>query len=156
MGWSARRCCEVTYPLHVILRYEIEKALIEGEIEVTHIPDMWDEKMMSYLKHDTRGDFKDGCLQDVHWHAGLFGYFPTYTLGAMMAAQQFAAAKAEMPDVLDQLGSGDVSGLLGWVRRNIHERASLYTVSDLMTHATGEDLNEQFFVNHLKARYLPS
>ena len=147
---------EVTYPLHVILRYEIEKALIEGEIEVTHIPDLWDEKMMSYLKRDTRGDYKDGCLQDVHWHAGLFGYFPTYTLGAMMAAQQFAAAKSEMPDVLDQLGSGDVSGLLGWVRRNIHERASLYTVSDLMTHATGEDLNEQFFVNHLKARYLPS
>ncbi|MBL6690551.1 MAG: carboxypeptidase M32 [Pseudomonadales bacterium] len=146
---------EVTYPLHVILRYEIEKALIEGEVEVTHIPDLWDEKMMTYLKRDTRGDYKDGCLQDVHWHAGLFGYFPTYTLGAMMAAQQFAAAKREMPDILDQLSQGNVGDLLGWVRKNIHQRASLYTVSDLMTKATGEDLNEQFFVEHLKARYLP-
>jgi len=146
---------EVTYPLHVILRYEIEKALIEGDIEVTHIPDLWDEKMMTYLKRDTRGDYRDGCLQDVHWHAGLFGYFPTYTLGAMMAAQQFAAAKREMPDIQDQLSQGNVGGLLGWVRKNIHERGSLYTVSDLMTQATGEDLNEQFFVDHLKARYLP-
>lgn len=146
---------EVTYPLHVILRYEIEKALIEGEIEVAHIPDLWDEKMMTYLKRDTRGDFKDGCLQDVHWHAGLFGYFPTYTLGAMMAAQQFAAAKREIPDILDQLGQGDVCGLLGWVRQNIHECGSLHSVSELMKNATGEDLNERFFVDHLKARYLP-
>ncbi len=145
---------EVTYPLHVILRYEIEKAIIEGDIEVSDIPELWDEKMMGYLKRDTRGDYKDGCLQDVHWHAGLFGYFPTYTLGAMMAAQQFAAARKEMPDILQQLGRGDVSGLLGWVRRNIHEQGSLHTVSHLMTKATGEDLNEKYFIEHLKARYL--
>lgn len=145
---------EVTYPLHVILRYEIERSLIEGDIEVSDIPELWNQKMMTYLKRDTSGDFKDGCMQDVHWHAGLFGYFPTYTLGAMMAAQQFAAARKEMPDILDQLGQGEVSGLLGWVRKNVHERGSLYSVSDLMIQATGEDLNEQFFVDHLKARYL--
>ena len=147
---------EVTYPLHVILRYEIEKSLIEGEVEVADIPELWDRKMMTCLKRDTRGDYRDGCLQDVHWHAGLFGYFPTYTLGAMMAAQQFAAAKREMPDLAEQLGQGDVHGLLGWVRRNIHQQGSRFTVSDLLTHATGEDLNEQYFVDHLKARYLPS
>lgn len=145
---------EVTYPLHVILRYEIEKKLIEGDVEVADIPDLWNEKMMSYLKRDTSGDFKDGCMQDVHWYAGLFGYFPTYTLGAMMAAQQFAAAKKEMPDILDQLGRGETGGLLGWVRKNIHERGSLYSVSDLMIKATGEDLNERYFLDHLKTRYL--
>ncbi len=147
---------EATYPLHVILRYEIEKQLIGGEIEVSHIPAAWDEKMMAFLARDTQGDYRDGCMQDVHWFAGLFGYFPTYTLGAMMAAQQFATAKRQIPDLLETLASGDVSKLLSWVRQNIHSRGSLLSVSDLMIEATGQDLNEQFFVDHLRARYLPA
>ena len=145
---------EATYPLHVILRYEIEKALIEGDIEVADIPELWNIKMMEYLGRDTRGDYKNGCLQDVHWNAGLIGYFPTYTLGAMMAAQLFAAATRSMPDVLDDIGRGDFSNLLGWLRENVHSKGSLYTVSDLLVSATGEDLNESFFVEHLKQRYL--
>lgn len=144
---------ELTYPLHVILRYEIERPLIEGRLEVRQIPGIWDEKMMTYLGRDTRGNFKDGCMQDVHWHASLFGYFPTYTLGAMMAAQQFAAVKKELPDVLDQIGGGDFTGLLGWLRTNIHGKGSLRTVDDTMIEATGASLNPAFFLSHLKHRY---
>ena len=145
---------EATYPLHVVLRYEIEKSLIEGEVEVADIPELWDSKMMTYLQRDTRGDFRDGCLQDVHWNAALFGYFPTYTLGAMMAAQMFTAVKRELPDVLDQIGLGDFSGLLGWLRSNVHGKGSLLSVDDLLTQATGEELNASHFLNHLKTRYL--
>jgi len=145
---------EATYPLHVVLRYEIEKALIGGEVEVADIPELWNTKMMQYLQRDTTGDYKDGCLQDVHWNAGLFGYFPTYTLGAMMAAQIFAAARRAMPDVMADLGQGDFSHLLGWLRENVHGKGSFYSVSDLLVSATGEDLNEAFFVDHLKKRYL--
>ena len=88
---------EVTYPAHVILRYEIERALIEGEIEAEDIPALWDAKMMELLGLDTRGNFKDGPLQDVHWPEALFGYFPCYSLGAMYAAQWFAAMRRAEP-----------------------------------------------------------
>ena len=88
---------EVTYPAHVILRYEIERPLIEGEIEVEDIPALWDAKMQELLGLDTRGNYKDGCMQDVHWGCGLFGYFPCYTLGAMYAAQWFATMRRERP-----------------------------------------------------------
>lgn len=145
---------EATYPLHVILRYEIEKALIDGHAEVSDIPELWNLKMMEYLGRDTRGDYQNGCLQDVHWNAGLIGYFPTYTLGAMMAAQLFAAARRAMPDLLNDIARGDFSNLLGWLRNNVHSKGSFYTVSDLLVSATGEDLNESFFVDHLKQRYL--
>lgn len=84
---------EVSYPAHIILRYEIERALISGEIEVEDIPALWDEKMLAWLGLDTRGNYRDGCMQDIHWTDGAFGYFPTYTLGAMYAAQLFQAVK---------------------------------------------------------------
>ena len=145
---------EATYPLHVMLRYEIEKALLEGDVQVADIPELWNNKMMAYLQRDTRGDYKNGCLQDVHWNAGLFGYFPTYTLGAMMAAQIFAAARRAMPNVLDEIGQGDFSHLLNWLREKVHGKGSFYPVSELLISATGEDLNETFFVDHLKQRYL--
>ncbi|XLM21606.1 carboxypeptidase M32, partial [Chromobacterium piscinae] len=80
---------ELCYPAHVILRFEIERALINGEIEAEDVPALWDEKMMAYLGIDTRGNYRDGCLQDIHW-TDTFGYFPSYTLGAMYAAQYFA------------------------------------------------------------------
>ena len=86
-----------TYPAHVILRYEIERALVEGEIEPEDIPALWDEKMQALLGLDTRGNYKDGCMQDVHWTEGAFGYFPSYTLGAMYAAQWFAAMRRATP-----------------------------------------------------------
>jgi carboxypeptidase Taq len=145
---------EVTYPLHVILRFEIEKAMIDGDLEVVDLPDAWNEKMSAYLKMDTRGDFENGCLQDVHWSAGLFGYFPTYTLGAMTAAQLFASAREALPNVLTQISGGDFSELLGWLRTNVHSQGKFHNYDDLMTHATGRPLEVAPFREHLEARYL--
>ncbi|MEK9868790.1 MAG: carboxypeptidase M32 [Gammaproteobacteria bacterium] len=145
---------ELTYPLHVILRYEIERALIEGAIEARDIPALWDEKMMAYLERDTRGDYRNGCMQDVHWSASLFGYFPTYTLGAMMAAQQFAAMQQALPDVLANIGTGDLTAAVGWLRENIHNQGSRLKTAELMTEATGETLNADYFLSHLQRRYV--
>ena len=94
---------EVTYASHVILRYEIEKDLINAKIKVSDIPELWNEKMKKYLNVDTKGDYKNGCMQDVHWTEGLIGYFPSYTLGAMNAAQQFNSLQNEKPDIKNQI-----------------------------------------------------
>ena len=145
---------ELTYPLHVILRYEIEKELIEGRVEVADIPAMWDEKMMAGLNLDTRGNYKDGCLQDVHWSAQLFGYFPTYTLGAMMAAQFFQAMSNSLPDLTEEIRQGQLKNAVDWLRKNVHGKGSLLTTDELMESATGEVLNARYFLDHLKSRYI--
>ena len=145
---------EVTYPLHVILRFEIEQALIEGQLEVEDIPDAWNEKMSSYLGLDTRGDFTNGCLQDVHWPAGLFGYFPTYTLGAMTAAQLFASASEAIPELFSQISRGEFAPLLHWLRENVHSKGKFENYNELMTQATGRQLEVEPFRRHLQARYL--
>lgn len=145
---------EVTYPLHVILRYEIEKELIESGVEVRDLPDLWDAKMRACFSLSTEGNFKDGCLQDVHWPSGLFGYFPTYSLGAMMAAQLFSAAKSQLPEILDAIREGNFTPLLSWLRENVHSKAKFLSVDDLLTEATGEPLNATFFKRHLQQRYL--
>lgn len=145
---------EVSYPAHVILRYEIERALIEGEIEVQHIPDLWNEKMQSYLGLNTQGNFRDGCMQDIHWTDGAFGYFPTYTLGAMYAAQLFASAKNALPDLDQQILRGDLSALSGWLSQNIWQHGSRFDTDTLIQNASGETLNPSFFRRHLEQRYL--
>jgi len=147
---------ELTYPLHVVLRYEIEKELIEGRAEVIDIPTMWDEKMMAYLNLDTRGNYKDGCLQDVHWPAQLFGYFPTYTLGAMMAAQFYNSMSSALPDLVEQIRHGHLHSVVDWLRTNVHSKGSLLMTDRLMESATGETLNARYFLDHLKLRYLES
>ncbi len=145
---------EVTYPLHVILRFEIEQALIEGDLEVEDLPDAWNDKMSAYLKLDTRGDFANGCLQDVHWPAGLFGYFPTYTLGAMTAAQLFASVRQAEPDLLGQISRGEFGPLLSWLRTNVHEQGKFKSYDELMMSATGRQLEVAPFREHLEGRYL--
>ena len=145
---------EVTYPAHVILRYEIERALIEGEIEAEDIPALWDAKMKELLDVDTRGNFKDGPLQDVHWPEALFGYFPCYSLGAMYAAQWFAAMRRAMPDLDARIGAGDLGAVFGWLRSNIWTQASRWTTDELALRASGEVLNPAHFKAHLQARYL--
>jgi len=147
---------EVSYPAHVILRYEIERALIEGEIEAEDVPALWDAKMMELLGVDTRGNFKDGAMQDVHWPEGLFGYFPCYSLGAMYAAQWFAAMRRAMPDLDERIGGGDLRPVFDWLRDNIWTQASRWTVDELALRASGEVLNPAFFKAHLEARYLRS
>ncbi len=144
---------EVTYPLHVILRYELEKQLIGGELSVADLPAAWNDKMMSFLDLSTEDNFMDGCLQDVHWPAGLFGYFPTYTLGALTAAQLFAAAQREIPELMGNIGQGDFAPLLSWLRANVHCKGKLLGFNELMIGATGESLNADYFKSHLEARY---
>ena len=145
---------EVTYPAHIILRYEIERPLIEGEIEAEDIPALWDAKMMELLGLDTRGNFQDGPLQDVHWPAGLLGYFPCYSLGAMYAAQWFAAIRRQVPDLDHRIAAGDLAPALDWLKTNIWTQASRWTTDELAQRASGEVLNPAHFRAHLERRYL--
>ncbi|NWA41026.1 carboxypeptidase M32 [Pseudomonas reactans] len=145
---------EVSYPAHVILRYEIEKALIEGEIEVEDIPALWNSKMKEYLGIDTVGNYRDGCMQDIHWTDGGFGYFPTYTLGAMYAAQLFQCANHAIPTLQDDIARGDLTALFQWLQQNIWQHGSRFTTDQLIQNATGETLNPAFFRKHLENRYL--
>lgn len=144
---------EVTYPAHVILRYEIEKALIDEEIEAEDLPSLWDEKMQAYLGIDTRGNYKDGCMQDVHWPEGLYGYFPSYTLGAMYAAQLMASLRSKL-DVDATLAKGELGPIFAWLSENIWQKASFLSTDELITAATGETLNAAHFRRHLEQRYL--
>ncbi|WMT89994.1 carboxypeptidase M32 [Pelagibacterium sp. H642] len=144
---------EVTYPLHIILRFELEQALIGGTLEVIDLPEAWDAKMTEYLGLSTIDNPKDGPMQDVHWSAGLFGYFPSYTLGALIAAQQWQSIEKAMPNVLDQIAAGDFSGVNAWRAENIWQQASRYSTPDLLKRATGETLNPDIFIAHLKKRY---
>ena len=145
---------EVTYPAHVILRYRLEKALIAGEMELDALPSEWN-KGMKELLGITPPDDRRGCLQDIHWYDGAWGYFPTYTLGAMTAAQLFAGAKRAKPEIPEALGKGDFAPLMGWLRANVHEQASSASGEEILEKATGEPLNPKIFEAHLKARYLP-
>ncbi len=147
---------EVTYPAHIILRYEIERALVEGAIEAEDIPALWDEKMQALLGLSTRDNFKDGCLQDVHWTEGAFGYFPSYTLGAMYAAQWFAAMRRAIPDLDARIGKGDLQPVFDWQRQHIWSQGCRWETPELVQRASGEALNPQHFRKHLEARYLPT
>lgn len=145
---------ELSYPAHVILRYEIERALIEGEIEVDDIPALWDEKMQQSLGIDTRGNYRDGCMQDIHWTDGAFGYFPTYTLGAMYAAQLFQAVKRAIPQIETLIQQGDLQPVFDWLQQNIWQHGSRFPTQQLLINATGEALNPHYFRQHLEQRYL--
>ncbi|HAT7591279.1 carboxypeptidase M32 [Citrobacter sp. TBCS-15] len=145
---------EVSYPAHVILRYEIERALINGDIEVDDIPALWNEKMQAWLGLSTVGDYRNGCMQDIHWTDGGFGYFPSYTLGAMYAAQLFSAAHRALPDLNQHIAQGEFSALFEWLRQNIWQHGSRFTTEQLITQATGEPLSSRYFRAHLEARYL--
>ena len=144
---------EVTYPAHVILRFRLEKALIEGNMEVGDLPAAWNKGMKDLLGV-TPPDDRLGCLQDIHWYGGAFGYFPCYTLGAMTAAQLFEAARRANPDLEAALGRGDFAPLRTWLRSHVHGLASRYSTDELVTRATGRSLDAEVFKNHLKKRYL--
>ena len=145
---------EVTYPAHVILRYEIERTLIEGEVEPDDVPALWDAKMAELLGLDTRGNFSDGPMQDVHWPEALFGYFPCYSLGAMYAAQWFVAMRRAVPDLDARISRGDWAPVFDWLRDNIWSQASRWTTDELAIRASGEVLNPAHFKAHLESRYL--
>ena len=145
---------EATYPLHVILRFELEQELVTGKLAARDVPEAWDAKMLEYMGLSTAGNYKDGPMQDVHWPSGAFGYFPSYTLGAMMAAQQWAAVERSVPDAAGQLARGDFSAINAWRKENIWSKASMFSTPEIMRQATGEPLNATYFEQHLRARYL--
>jgi carboxypeptidase Taq len=144
---------ELTYPAHVILRFRLERALIAGSLDVADLPGAWNEAMRALLGVVPANDAL-GCLQDIHWYDGGYGYFPNYTLGAMAAAQLMAAARGATPDLDDALGHGDLSPLRDWLRTHVHGSGSLLGFNDLLRHATGKPLDPTDFETHLSARYL--
>ena len=144
---------EVTYPAHVILRYRLEKALIAGDMPLAELPAAWSAGMKELLGVTVPND-RLGCLQDIHWPSGGWGYFPTYTLGAMTAAQIFDAACRAEPGILPGIGKGDFSPLVGWLRANIHGKGSLLPTDELLTAATGRPLDAGVFKAHLRRRYV--
>jgi len=143
---------EVTYNLHIILRLEIERALIGGQIETADVPAVWREKARDLLGIEVQ-DQRTGPLQDIHWCMGAFGYFPTYTLGNLYAAMFWNAARRALPDLDTQLAAGDCTGLLGWLREHIHRRARLVSAAGLCREVTGRDLCADDFVDYLDRRY---
>ena len=145
---------ELTYPAHIILRTEIELALIEGELEVEDIPFAWDERMKHLLGIDSRGNFNQGPLQDVHWARGMFGYFPTYLLGAMVAAQCNNAMRKDIDDLDVHISNGNPSCLGAWLKPRIWEIGARFNAEDLMLQVTGEGFNPDHLRRHFERRYL--
>ena len=144
---------EMTYPAHVILRFRLEQALVGGDLAVADLPGAWNDGLRALLGIVPPDDAR-GCLQDIHWYDGAFGYFPSYTLGAMAAAQLMAAARRGMPGLDGELAKGNLAPLMGWLRDKVHSAGSLMGFNDLMHAATGEKLNPAHFTAHLTERYL--
>ncbi len=145
---------EATYPLHVILRFELEQDLVGGKLAPKDVPEAWDAKMREYLGLSTIDNMKDGPMQDVHWPSGAIGYFPSYTLGAITAAQLWATIERENPNARDDMRHGRFTGLNDWRRDHVWSEASQYPTPELMVRATGEKLNARHFQDHLQRRYL--
>lgn len=143
---------EVTYPLHVILRYEIEKGLFEGSMQVDDLPGIWNELMQKYLGIKPPTDTL-GVLQDSHWSGGAFGYFPSYTLGAMYACQFYNTLLNEQPEVEKNIAAGNFAPIKGWLNEKIHRQGRLYTSQELVQRVTGEALNPDYFIGYLKNKY---
>ena len=144
---------EVTYPAHILLRYDLERAMVDGSLAVADLPGAFDEAMHRLLGL-TVPDDSHGCLQDIHWPSGAWGYFPTYTLGAITAAQLFEAACAADADILPGLARGDFAGLMVWLRSNVHGKGSLLETDALIAEATGKPLGLESYLAHLNRRYV--
>jgi carboxypeptidase Taq len=144
---------EMTYPAHVALRFDLERALLTGDLAVADLPAAWNDGMRCRLGI-TPPSASLGCLQDIHWYAGLIGYFPNYTLGAIAAAQLMAAVRRDAPGLDDALAQGDFTPLMAWLRTRVHGQGALYGLHGLLVHATGKPLDIADFEAHLHARYL--
>jgi carboxypeptidase Taq len=143
---------ELTYPLHIVLRYRLEKALIKGDLDLRDLPAAWNDTLLDLLGITAPTD-REGCLQDIHWPVGAFGYFPNYTLGGLLAAQLFQAAERQLPDLLAKIETGDFTPLRDWLRTNIHEKASSLPMQELIRQATDAELGTEAFLAHVRGRY---
>jgi carboxypeptidase Taq len=142
---------EATYNLHVLIRFEMEQAMLNGDVKPSDVPAAWNEKMQKYLGVTPPDDAR-GCLQDIHWSGGAIGYFPTYTLGNLYAAQFFEQARLDLGDLDAQFAAGEFSPLLGWLRKNIHSQGQRYTARQLVMKVTGKELSAEPLLRHLHKR----
>jgi len=143
---------EVTYGMHIILRFELERDIIEGNVQVNELPEIWNEKMENLLGI-TPPTNSDGVLQDIHWSWGYFGYFPTYFLGNLYGAQFYNTALKQHPTLPEEYEKGDFSNLLTFLRENIHQYGRIYQARDLIKRVTGEDLNPDYFIEYLEKKF---
>ncbi len=143
---------EVTYNMHIFVRFEIENAMIEGRVKVSDLPELWDAKMKEYLGIRPP-DVAKGVLQDVHWSSGYFGYFPTYSLGNLLAAQFYSQAVAEIPSIPTQIEGGEYSSLLGWMQEKIYKPGGKYTPAELVERVTGGPIRTAPFLDYIQAKY---
>jgi len=144
---------EVTYPLHIILRFNLERKIFNNEIGVNDIPEAWNDEYKKLFDKKVEKD-TDGCLQDVHWYAGLFGYFPTYSLGALTAAQFASQLRIDLPKLDLNIEKGKFDDLVNWLKTNIHEKASFFSTNEVLEQVTNSSLNAKYFKNYINNRYL--
>jgi carboxypeptidase Taq len=142
---------EATYSLHIVLRFELEQELIEGRLAVRDLPEAWNDRVRRYLGLEVRDD-ADGVLQDVHWSAGLIGYFPTYALGNLVAGALWERARADIPGLDGHIAAGELAPLREWLREHVHRHGAKFTTRELLTRVTGEPLSVGPFVGYLKAK----
>ncbi|MBD3332948.1 carboxypeptidase M32 [candidate division GN15 bacterium] len=143
---------ECTYNLHILLRFELERALLRGDLKPADVPDEWNSRFEKYLGIKVDKD-SNGCLQDVHWSFGLVGYFPTYTLGNIYSAQFFNQAKKELPDLEQQFERGELVNLRHWLKEKIHSQGQRFRATDLVEEVTGSPLDHRPTIDYMKAKY---
>lgn len=143
---------EVTYNLHIFVRFELEQGLLSGTLAVKDVPAAWNAKYQAYLGITPRND-AEGCLQDIHWCSGLVGYFPTYTLGNLIAAQLYRRMRTDLPDLEESFARGEFLPLLAWMREHIHRHGAKFTAPELLARELGETISAQPLLEYLQARY---
>jgi carboxypeptidase Taq len=143
---------EVTYNLHIFLRFEIENLMLEGKVRVADLPELWDARMEAYLGIRPP-DPAQGVLQDIHWSGGMFGYFPSYSLGNLLAAQLYCQAEDERPGIPDEIGSGEFGSLLGWMQEKVHAHGAKYTPNELVQRITGGPIRTEPFLDYVRGKY---
>jgi carboxypeptidase Taq len=145
---------EATYNLHIMIRFELERAIIGGDLAVADIPGEWNRMYKDYLGLEVPED-RVGCLQDVHWSMGAMGYFPTYTLGNLYCAQFFDTAREQIPGLEDGFARGEFTPLLAWLRENIHRHGRRYSAGELCERVTGKPLSADPLINYLEGKLRP-
>jgi len=144
---------EVTYPLHIMLRFNLEKMLINKTLKTKDIPDVWNLEYKKLFGIEIDND-SNGCLQDIHWYAGLMGYFPTYSLGALTSAQFANTIRIKLPELDKDIEQGNFQTLINWLRKNIHEKASFFSTNEILEKVTNAPLNAKYFKEYITNRYL--
>ena len=144
---------EVTYPVHIIMRYEIENEILKGELRIKDLPEAWNARIQDRLGVRPAND-AEGCLQDVHWAVGSFGYFPSYAMGAVIAGQLYESLRADRPELDEEIAAGQFSGLFDWLRQNVHAVAATVSMPELIRNATGKPLSAAAWLRYVENKYL--